>query len=63
MLEDSAGARAAEDANRTSLVPDVDIGSRKQYGRAQENLDPSQNRKKNVIIHGLKPVKDEEVVE
>ena len=63
VLEDQMGARTAADINRTERKPDVYVDSRKQYGRAHENSDPSQDRRKNIIIHGLKPVQEKEMVD
>ena len=61
VLEDQAGARAAAEANRTNRKPDVYIRDRKEHGGAQASSDPSRNRRNNVIIHGIKVVKDAEM--
>ena len=62
VLEDVAGARAAQEASRTHK-PDVYTRSRNQdVGPHKTNLS-AQNRKLNVVIHGLKVNNEENLME
>ena len=55
--------RVALEANRTSWSPDVYTCNWKEYGGTQANPDPNQNRSKNTTIHGLKAVKEDEIMD
>ena len=62
-LETEAGARAARETNSTA-GPDVYKPQRKQYGGAHaDRLPRQQQRRQNVVIHGLNVKKDEELME
>ena len=62
VLEDDAGARAAAEVNRTNRKPDVLNKDRKEYGGAQAASNPNLNRRRNVVIHGIQDLKDDEVI-
>ena len=63
VLEDQVGARAAAEANRINRKPDVYVSDWKEYGRAHASSDPNQNKRRNVVIHGLKPIENMEIAE
>ena len=62
VLEDEMGARAAVEVNRTQR-PDVDTRPRMQYGGAQSARPQSQDRRQNIVVHGIKIDKDEDMLE
>ena len=63
VLEDQADERAAAEVNQMSRKPEVYNRDRKEHGGALSSTDPSCNRRRNVVIHGLNAVKDDEVME
>ena len=63
VLEEQAGARAVDEANRINQKPDVFPRNRKEHGCAQVNGDPNQNRQRNIVIHVLKAVEVDDIKE
>ena len=62
VLEDQASATVAESVNRTR--PDVYKPAARQYGGPHDRPDEDQrSRRRNIIIHGLDSVKDDDLLE
>ena len=61
-LETDAGERAAKEVNRTTR-PDVDRTVRNQHGSAQTDRSQEQNRRSNIVIHGLKIDNEDDMME